>query len=61
MDLKAGFKTTEFWLSFAATTVGAIISSGIVTHEPILKGLGLVSALLAALGYTAVRGYVKSR
>lgn len=30
---KPGYKTTEFWLSFAAIIVGAVQASGIVPAE----------------------------
>ena len=56
---KPGFKTTEFWLSIAAMLVGALLSSGAISHDPTLQVLGFISSTLAALGYTAGRSFVK--
>jgi len=57
---KPGYKTTEFWLSFAAMLVGAILSSGAITSEGALQVLGVAATMLSALGYTVVRGNIKA-
>lgn len=57
---KPGYKTTEFWLSVAAFFIGALLASGVVTHDPTLQGLGLIASALSALGYEAGRSLVKS-
>ena len=57
----AGFKTTEFWLSAAATVVGLAIASGIVpTSGTWPQIVGLVTGVLGALGYTVSRTAVKN-
>lgn len=57
---KPGWKTTEFYLSLAATVTGALLASGVVIeNKPLVNVLGLVSALLSTLGYTASRTIVK--
>jgi hypothetical protein len=63
MDTKPGYKTTEFWLSLAATIMGFVMASGIMdglgdTHWAV-KVSGAVMTILSALGYTASRAAVK--
>jgi hypothetical protein len=56
--MKSGYKTTEFWLILAAIVVAQLqiyISDGITLEESLL----MISAILAALGYTAGRSYIK--
>lgn len=58
---KAGYKTTEFWLSAAVTLIGLLAASGVIpVDSPWAKAIGFASAALAAMGYTASRGAVKS-
>lgn len=55
-DPKPGYKTTEFWLSTAACLVGAVVASGVVPSESAgERVLGLIIAVLSALGYTGSR------
>ena len=57
---KTGYKTTEFWLSFAAMIVGAALASGVFpTESGAERVLGLAATVLASLGYTASRTMVK--
>ena len=59
--VKPGFKTTEFWLSAAATLVGLAIASGIVpTSGTWPQIVGLVTGVLGAMGYTISRTAVKN-
>jgi hypothetical protein len=63
MEPKAGFRTTEFWLSAVATVVGLVMASGVLpeqTDNLWVRLVGGVVAMLAALGYTASRAKVKS-
>jgi len=54
--VKPGYKTTEFWLSFAAVIVGAVQASGFVPSEgPWNQVLGMVISALVAMGYTGAR------
>ena len=58
--VKPGFKTTEFWLSAAATLVGLAIASGIVpTSGTWPQIVGLVTGVLGAMGYTVSRTVIK--
>lgn len=57
---KPGIKTTEFWLSTAATLLGLLFASGAVTSNAALQVMGLAASLLTALGYQVSRGFVKS-
>jgi hypothetical protein len=58
---KPGWQTTEHALSLLAIVLGAIMGSGILDSAPdnVSRICGAVVAILAALGYTAQRGYVK--
>lgn len=56
VEKKAGYKSTEFWMSMAAVVVGAIASTGLVEdNEFAAKIVGLITATLVALGYTGSR------
>lgn len=58
--MKPGFKTSEFWLAFAAMLIGTFVASGLLGPDHVamrIAGLGL--DILAALGYAVVRGKVK--
>jgi len=56
-----GIKTTEFWLSLVAVVGGFILSSGLLTEGGTAATItGAIVAGLAALGYTASRGKIKS-
>ncbi len=58
--MKPGYKTTEFWLSFAAVLVGFLIASGAIADGGVvMKGLVAVGAMLTAAGYTVSRGIAK--
>ena len=59
--IKSGIYTSEFWLSLLAVLVGAVVSSGLLPDTgPWVKGAGVISAMLGALGYSVSRGLVKS-
>ena len=63
--VKPGWKTTEFWLSLIATLIGALLASGALnptdpTQGKILQIVGLISTLLASMGYTAARTSAKN-
>ena len=57
---KEGYKTSEFWMSFAAILVGMMLSSGAVSNSLALQVLGGAATMLTALGYQVSRSYVKS-
>jgi len=55
-----GYKTTEFWLSFAAMILGALMASGVIVEGSMAAQIiGGVMAILAQLGYTSSRTKVK--
>jgi hypothetical protein len=57
---KPGYKTSEFWLTFAAMLVGTLIAADVVAEgTAAFKILGLAAGILAALGYTVSRAFVK--
>lgn len=58
---KPGYKTTEFWLSFAAVLLGALFASGVMSDGgTAAKIAGLAASLLGALGYTVSRTQLKA-
>lgn len=56
---KVGYKTTEFWLSLAATLLTALFASGAMTNNTALAIAGMAATILTALGYTVGRSLVK--
>lgn len=59
-ETKPGFKTTGFWLGFAATVAAALAGSGAVDTGTTASGVALVISALGAAGYTAWRAFQKS-
>jgi hypothetical protein len=59
MNTTPGYKTTEFWLTLASNIVGALLTSGLVTNDHVLKILGLAAMILSSLGYTVARTMIK--
>lgn len=61
METKAGYKTTEFWLSALALVAGLVMASGAVADDSGFgKFLGVVAAALASAGYSVSRGKAKA-
>lgn len=59
-EAKPGYKTTEFWLSAAATLVSLAFASGVISEgSQIEKIVGFIAAALASLGYSVSRGIAK--
>jgi|GEM_PF-5889656 len=57
---RPGWRTTEFWLALAANVLGGLLASGVL--EPYgdwPKIVGVAVMVLASLGYTANRAWVK--
>ena len=61
--VKAGWRTSEFWLSLATILFGALFASGVVDEvdESSIGMRAILAAVtvLGALGYTVVRSGVK--
>ena len=58
---KPGWKTTEYWLSAAATLLGLLVASEAIPEgSPWAKVVAMAISILAALGYTAARSVVKA-
>ena len=58
--MKAGYKTTEFWLTVIATVLGLLFASGIVSDgSQADKILGMASTVLATMGYSISRSIAK--
>jgi hypothetical protein len=61
--LKAGVKSSEFYLSLAAVVLGIVISTGVADPDGLGawdKVVGVICTLLAAFGYTTGRSKVKA-
>lgn len=56
---KPGYKTTEFYLSFAAMLLSTLFASGVLTGTTSLAIAGVAASVLTALGYSVVRGQTK--
>jgi hypothetical protein len=57
---KPGYRTTEFWLSAAASLVGLLLASGALAPESgWSRAAGLLASALAAMGYSVSRGAAK--
>ena len=64
VEIKPGWKTTEFWLTAVAEIVGLLLVSGAVSEVgdgPWPKIIGGAIAILGALGYTVQRRILKGR
>jgi hypothetical protein len=58
--MKPGYKTSEFWLTLVAVLLGTFLASGAFeTGHWALKAAGMISTVLATLGYSASRGKAK--
>ena len=58
--MKAGYKTTEFWLTALCTICGLLYASGVIVQDGIEKAVAFVASALAALGYSHSRGQAKA-
>lgn len=58
--MKPGYKTTEFYLTVAATIVGLLMASGAFESGAVAQGLGVVASALAAMGYSYSRAKAKT-
>lgn len=62
MTTKPGYKTTEFYFTLAATLIGLLWASGVVSDgSQFDKVLGFVAMALGQLGYTVNRGMLKAK
>lgn len=57
---KPGWKTSEFWLKVAATTLSALFASGLITSSTALAIAGIAAAELGSFGYTVMRTNAKA-
>ena len=58
--MKAGYKTTEFWLTVTATILGLLFASGLISDgSQADKIFGMASTVLASMGYSVSRGIAK--
>lgn len=58
--MKAGYKTTEFWLTLLAMILGTLMSVGVFPEGGLaIQVIGGAMAILSKLGYTASRASAK--
>ncbi len=60
VTVKSGWKTSEWWLKIAATTLSALFASGLITNNTALAIAGIAAAELGSFGYTVMRTQAKS-
>lgn len=61
MEVKQGYKTTEFWLTILAGVVSGLVAYDVIpTGGAWEKTIGIVTIVLLALGYQVGRSYVKT-
>ena len=58
--VKAGFKTTEFWIVAILVILQYVLGSGAVETDVAVKIMTAVIAGLGAIGYTVSRAIVKA-
>ena len=65
-EIKAGWKTTEFWRSLAVEGLGLLAATGVLTPSQAdaytaiaVQGFGLLAMVLANYGYSKSRGDAK--
>jgi len=58
--IKPGYKTTEFWLTAAASVISLLMASGAISDGSALsKIIGVAATALTTLGYSLARGLAK--
>lgn len=58
--MKPGYRTTEFWLSFALAFLGALMATGALPEDSIAYRIaGAALAAASAVGYSVARGSAK--
>ena len=57
--MKAGYKTTEFWMTLAGVLLSFLISQGIVTGEQIDNIFVVLAPVIGSTGYSIARGLAK--
>lgn len=67
MDLKDGWKTTEFWVSIATAIIGLCVLFGVFTTEETTEIMGSISQIIGSLmtivpivAYALARGKAKT-
>ena len=58
--IKAGWKTSEFWLTIVVTVIGALNNIGLFSSPEAIKIVTMIMAGLSIMGYTYGRSLVKS-
>lgn len=66
MEIKPGYKTTEFWVTVTAKAIALLAALGVFTPEQasavtqaITQLAGVVGVVAAAFGYSLARGSAK--
>lgn len=60
-EMSVGWKTTEFWMTTAAAGMGSLYASGVLgSGGRDVAVAGVISTVLAALGYQVNRGSLKA-
>lgn len=62
VEVKPGYKTTEFWLTLVSTLLGLLFASGVIAPEGtdgLSKAFAFVATALTTMGYAVSRGLAK--
>lgn len=60
-DIKAGVKTTEFWVMIILIIIALLSLSGMITEDKALQTINLIFAILGAFGYSVARIFLKKK
>jgi membrane-anchored glycerophosphoryl diester phosphodiesterase (GDPDase) len=60
MDVKTGYKTTEFWLTLTLSVVAVLYAFDVIDENAREALIALITAMFSVLAYTYSRAYVKT-
>ena len=60
-EVKAGKKTSEFWVTIGSMLMGLLAAFGVVPTDTVTEILGIIAAILAGAGYSVSRGLAKKQ
>lgn len=61
VELKSGYKTTEFWAMVLLMVIAVLSMAGVITEDKALQTTNQIFAILAAFGYGFSRAYLKKK
>lgn len=62
MTVKAGWKTSEFWITMGAAIYGALLTTGVLPADSqVVQIVSLIATAAVAIGWTAFRVFIKAK